>query len=111
MKKTSGAKQGINSPDTLYRKSGSHYVEVGYEFTGFPAEGIWIVQNKTHGRHETLILKIGDVPNLYPYANLMLDVDELGSLIADHRDAGPWCPNGMATEIMQWIAKKAEERK
>ena len=101
----------IIAKDKLYRKSGRRYVEVGYEFTGFPAEGVWVVQNKTPGRRETLILKIGDLPNLFPYAQLFLDEDELGTLIANHRDRGPWCPAGMATEIMQWIAKKTEERK
>lgn len=56
----------------LYKKVGRKYVEAGVEFTGFPADGIWLVQD---GRHSMTCL-IGEkerVPvmalNYRQYAN------------------------------------------
>ena len=37
----------------LYKKVGRKYVEAGVEFTGFPADGIWLVQD---GRHSMTCL-------------------------------------------------------
>ncbi len=31
--------------DTLYKKVGKKYEPVGIEFTGFPANGVWIVED------------------------------------------------------------------
>ena len=49
--------------DKLYRKVGRRYREVGIEFTGFPADGIWLVKN---GKHSQMLLigseEIGEIP-------------------------------------------------
>jgi len=38
--------------DKLYKKRGRRYVEIGHEFTGFPANGIWMVED---GRNNCII--------------------------------------------------------
>lgn len=34
--------------ETVYRKIGKRYREYGYVWTGFPADGIWLVQDGVH---------------------------------------------------------------
>jgi hypothetical protein len=52
----------------LYRKVGRRYEPVGEDFTGFPADGVWYVQNDT--RRMTHIMKIGDLPDPRPLVEL-----------------------------------------
>lgn len=52
----------------LYRKVGKRYVPVGEEFTGFPADGVWYVQNGM--RSMTHLMKIGDLLDPRPLAEL-----------------------------------------
>jgi len=44
-------------PKNLYYKIDGEFVKVGHEFSGWPADGIWIVKD---GR-KSCILKIGDI--------------------------------------------------
>ena len=39
--------------NTLYRKKGRRYYPVGYEFSGFPCNGIWLVKD---GRNTCMLL-------------------------------------------------------
>lgn len=55
-----------DDPHAIYRKIGGHYKRVGMEFRGFPANGIWIVED---GR-ESLITRVGEVPDIMPMAQL-----------------------------------------
>lgn len=50
----------------LYKKVGSRYKEVGREFIGWPADGVWLVED---GR-QSLIMKVGDLIYPEPYAAL-----------------------------------------
>lgn len=52
------------SNDTLYRKVGRRYVPAGVEFTGWPANGVWLVEDGRQGR----IAKLGEVPEPAPLA-------------------------------------------
>jgi len=58
-------------PDKLYKKVGSRYKPIGVEFTGFPADGIWLVQD---GKRSCMIRlgAIQDSPKVQalPYAVL-----------------------------------------
>lgn len=32
-------------PDEVYRKQGGRYIPIGYQWRGFPMDGIWLVQD------------------------------------------------------------------
>ena len=94
----------------VYKKIGRRYVRMGYEFTGFPAEGLWLVQRRPYSTSEPLILKVGELPGLYPYAQLAVDENELASAISDRMRSGAYSPSELAAAVMKWIAKKAEKK-
>jgi hypothetical protein len=48
----------------LYNKVGRRYVPFGREWKGFPANGVWLVED---GR-QALIMKVGDLPDPMPLA-------------------------------------------
>lgn len=50
----------------LYRKVGKRYHLVGYDFIGFPSDGVWLVAS---GR-ESLIMKVGELTDPAPLAAL-----------------------------------------
>jgi len=55
----------------LYRKQGRKYVQVGVEFTEYPADGVWMVSRG--GASRTLIIPTEHLPNtidLFPRAVL-----------------------------------------
>lgn len=59
----------------LYKKVGRKYIPIGYSdgFTGFPAEGIWIVYSKPGIKSETCIAQVGKFEpiNYIKLANLI----------------------------------------
>lgn len=63
-------------PEKLYKKIGRKYVECGYEFSGFPADGIWLVQD---GRRNCLIrlCDIKDLPKITALPYLAMTDDAL----------------------------------
>lgn len=74
----------------VYKKEGRRYKPIGYSdgWTGFPAEGVWIVQQKDGVHSSECILKIGEVQDLQPTANLILGYkEELIKFIAKECEA------------------------
>jgi hypothetical protein len=64
--------------ERVYRKVGKRYVEIGMEWVGFPADGIWLVSN---GRQSNTCL-IGLKESVPVFAlNYRKHVNELCSLI------------------------------
>jgi hypothetical protein len=62
----------------VYKKVGRRYIPVGYEFTGFPSDGIWLVQD---GRNSQTCL-IGAKERVPVFALIYRKhVNELCSLI------------------------------
>lgn len=61
--------------DKVYRKSGNKYVEIGHGWTGFPADGVWLVSGKTNNK--TCIMQMKDLADVHlpSYAKLMLERD------------------------------------
>lgn len=52
----------------LYRKVGRHYQPVGYEFAGWPTDGVWLVQTTPGCVSSQAIMKIGDLLDPAPLA-------------------------------------------
>lgn len=52
----------VSMKSKLYTKVGTRYKEVGETFSGFPADGVWLV---TNGRKSSeCILQINDIPTI-----------------------------------------------
>ena len=100
--------------DKLYfKKSNGRYKEVGYQFTGFPAEGVWYVA-KRPGRCELrCIMKLGDLVDpmtlvaLEPYRQM------IGSLIYKYiyHSTTPVSIEEIASEVFKAIADEEDKRK
>ena len=54
----------------LYRKVGKRYKPVGHEFTGFPSDGVWLVQTTPACISSQVIMKVGDLLDPAPLAAL-----------------------------------------
>ena len=63
----------------LYKKVGRKYIKVGYSDGCHRslAEGIWLVTDKPGCHSSSCILQLGDMPKLYPYANLVMHRDTI----------------------------------
>lgn len=77
-----------------------------------PCDGIWLVRRREGCLSQRCIMQIGDLPNLYPYANLALDSHELAMVINSNRlnDPTRYAPQDIADTVLKWIATKAAER-
>ena len=67
--------------EQVYKKVGRRYIKLGYSdnFTGFPAEGIWIVYERPGCKSSTCIATVG---NIKP-----IDYSLLASLIVDKEES------------------------
>ena len=60
--------------EQVYKKVGRKYIPIGYSdgWTGFPSDGIWLVQTKPGSKSSECIMKLGEVENFQPTINLIL---------------------------------------
>ena len=100
--------------DKLYtRKASGRYREVGYQFTGFPMEGVWYVAKRPGCTESRCIMKMGDLVDpmtlvaLEPYRQL------IGSLIYKyiHHSNVPISVEEISTEVFKAIAEEEDKRK
>lgn len=88
----------------LYKKTGRKYVEAGVEFTGFPADGIWLVQD---GRHSMTCL-IGEKERVPVMAlNYRQYVNDLCELIQSAKKEKPLSLFDEMILICDFFAEKA----
>ena len=94
----------------VYVKKGRRYVPLGPSdgFTGFPTDGIWLVQIKDGAASSSCILKIGELPSLYPYANLCVDLNEACSYVVRDLERGSHSINDIVLSVFRFIASKAK---
>ena len=50
---------------------------------GFPRDGIWLVQSKPNCVSSECILQVGELPKLYPFANMAPVCTELANFIGE----------------------------
>lgn len=68
----------------LYIKKNRRYVRLDkhpYDFQGFPCDGIWLVQSRPNGRSSECILKLGELPALFPFASMAIAKQDLANFI------------------------------
>ena len=66
----------------IYTKEGRKYRKLGIEFTGFPANGVWLVEDGL----QSLIMKIGDLLEPLPYASIMKYRDKAATAYVKYRE-------------------------
>jgi hypothetical protein len=90
----------------FYEKFGRRYREAGFEFRGFPADGIWLVQD---GRHSMTCL-IGQKDRVPVFAlNYRQYVNDLCDLMQAAQKEKPMSLYDEMMWVCDFFAQKAEE--
>ena len=94
--------------ETLYRKVGRRYYPVGPEFSGFPAEGMWLVIKTGSGKHEHLFCKMADLEKLDipKRAALAKKLDEACEIVHAGLKQGGFTIVTLVNDIFDAICKK-----
>lgn len=91
----------MKSESIYYRKQGRKYVPVGYEFSGFPCDGLWLVTTKPGSRGSRCIAFLGEAPAPLKLAGLEQYGDEIATLlnqyVSDHAKSTNTYPSAMDT--------------
>lgn len=91
----------------VYEKRGRRYVPIGYGFTGFPADGIWLVQDGT----SSMRCLIGSKERVPMFAlNYRIHADELCSYINKRFDGKPRSRMDEAVAACDFFAELAQEK-
>lgn len=93
--------------ETIYRKIGRRYVEVGPEFTGWPADGVWLVSDDRRAAH--FVTKIGEVPCIFDFAKMHVGLDELTGVIQAQRSKSDNSSYDIARAVLKWMATKGDK--
>lgn len=78
--------------EKIYRKNGRRYKEVLYhDWRGFPRDGIFLVTTPKSKNYKNVsgyscILRIGELPDLYPFAQMAISRDELANFIGNWKE-------------------------
>lgn len=58
----------------VYKKVGRKYVPVGYSdgWSGFPADGIWVVQTTDAAKSMECMMRIGEVQDMRPTLDMLI---------------------------------------
>jgi len=93
----------------LYRKVGKRYKEVGVDFEGFPANGIWLVQD---GKYNCIV-KLGDIPDTPKYYPLLAGViDDVAIALQEQLDNGNSLSSyAIAELVLKIYAEKLDKQK
>lgn len=92
----------------MYRKVNDEFEEVGYEFTGFPSNGLWLVED---GKQNCLI-PMGDIPK-FPdpiLTNYSTFQDELQKLITGTWEDKPLSVVDISKIACEFFAQKAMDK-
>lgn len=68
------------SDSHFYIKEGRKFKKV-FETPRLYSDGVWLVQTTEYGKSSQCILKLGELKELYPYAQMAADIDDLASFI------------------------------
>ncbi len=96
--------------DQIYKKTGRRYVPIGPNdgFTGFPVDGIWLVQMKDECHSSECILRLGELQDMQPAVNLILGYkDKISKYLLTAQDEGKISIRG--TNISDFVLKLLKE--
>lgn len=88
----------------IYVKNGRRYKSIGHEFTGFPMDGIWLVQDGT----QNCIVRLCDVPTMEKrYPELAMFENECTVHIMERaKQEGTYSIIGFAKWAAEFYAQK-----
>lgn len=92
--------------DDLYRKVGRRYVKVGREFTGFPMNGVWLVED---GRM-SCIMKVGELLDPLPLAQMQRGKDRACKALLRIWDNQPVSASDVVDIVLKAVAQEWEEQ-
>lgn len=113
---------------TLYEKIGKRYYQVAFsDFTGFPCDGIFLVWSNKEKSGCECILQVGELPKLYPFANMAIAREDLATFMYHWRveqaeKTGKYDKNGklleyaipsdmdFAGDILKFLAALSEKK-
>lgn len=71
--------------EQVYKKKGRRYIPIGpADWTGFPTDGIWLVQSKPGVKSSECIIKVDELDSIHLAVDLIFEYqDKLTKFIAD----------------------------
>lgn len=88
--------------DTLYKKVGKRYVEVGSD-TRLHCDGVWLVYRTRTGKRQSCVLITDEMPDI-PMIAYHTKQDELTDLIMTHKGTSA---NDLADKICTFFSQEA----
>jgi len=79
-------------------------------FTGFPCDGIWLVQTTPSSKSAACIVQIDELPSVYPFAQMAVSADDLVKFLGQLEEqakekTGVWKTNSRGgRECVSWMA-------
>lgn len=96
--------------EQVYKKKGRKYIPIGYSdgWSGFPSDGLWLVQTKPGFTSSECIIKIDELESIKPAANLILEYK--GKIIkylqeSDHINMQGISPGDFVLDLLKQITK------
>jgi hypothetical protein len=92
---------------TTYRKPSKRNSKLS-DFGGFPCDGIWLVQTAPNCKSSACIMKIDELPSVYPFAQMAVSADALCTFLGELETAakektGVWKTNSRGRrECVSW---------
>ena len=102
-------------PQQLFVKEGRKYRPITPTdgWNGFPMDGIWLVKSDSSSKSSSCIMKIGDVPELFPFAQMMISRDQLSKFLMETMSSNSGAGISMqdlATEIIKFLAMNSKSK-
>lgn len=90
----------------IYKKEGRKYIPIAYDdFNGFPMDGVWLVKFENgHEKSASCISRLTDLPDPYPFHNMIMDRDKLATFIVEQYEE-PLSPMELAANIMRFLTE------
>lgn len=97
------AERYMNEREMIFRKKGRKYIPVGWEFTGWPTDGFWLVTNG--GTRSMHVSYLGEVPNPGVHVALAKYTDAVTRAYMALRDSkDSFSANDVAQTVIKTIA-------
>ena len=100
----------------FYKKVGKRYQKLPYgDWRGFPCDGIFIVTTPKSKGYKgvsgySCILKVGELPDLYPFAQMAVSIDDLAGFLGKwHEDQKKNNPIYKDDKLIGWTVKSNGE--
>ena len=101
-------KLNIPEREILYKKHGRRYEPLGYEFTGFPSDGVWLVQNESLGVRQSLIMRVGDLIDPKPLIGLEGHREEVEAAVRKELATKRYSVSSLVDAVFKALAEKGQ---